>query len=645
MPYPKKRAQIFLDDSSSYSDQDDDDEDNSNGNDFNSDDFDSDSDSDSEDAKSAAAADDGGDGDSIRKASETKKKTPSMVLPSENDEDQDVALVPMYTQEPSPRSKRYSKRDTRSRDIHSERDSLAAVPETTSKKRKENKATSVQRDGEIRRPNAKRSRLKLNRSSKKAGNETGSQEKDYNSDSTYKSVKVVLGGDSEREPIVLDGDDEDNDDTDNNREKTNKKIKVGSKGDEINETNSNTDSKVAKTTKEESKIKADGKSKKKGKGSSERNSNSSTLKAPPTPNSVATLSPSSSVATKAALLTQKPLSTSSVASMSSTGASTSTKHDFIAQKPMSQSTVISSSSSISSPASTKHALITQKPLSQASSTSSVTTTKSATKIKTITPNKPSETQSKSNPKPKKKQNFQSQVLSHLLTTLRPFTLKSLATELRTTSVALHHLMLSMVDKGIVQKREWGKNKNKELYWIDIPTATKALHGKEEYNAFEDVGVRESAKAELAQLKNSEMALRREIETVQQEVSNDDLEKKLNEEEKIVSDLTERVNGAKDRIESARRGHATDGQSNKQPRKVSWKGSRMQPKPVPMKTSKQIKKEFNQMRIEWKNRKEKCVDFIDNLSDAMEKKPKEVIKLLDIETDEAMGVKLPPKHAL
>ena len=37
-----------------------------------------------------------------------------------------------------------------------------------------------------------------------------------------------------------------------------------------------------------------------------------------------------------------------------------------------------------------------------------------------------------------------------------------------------------------------------------------------------------------------------------------------------------------------------------------------------------------------------MDFLDNLSDAMEKKPKDVIKMLELETDEAMGVKLPPK---
>jgi 26S proteasome regulatory subunit (ATPase 3-interacting protein) len=52
-----------------------------------------------------------------------------------------------------------------------------------------------------------------------------------------------------------------------------------------------------------------------------------------------------------------------------------------------------------------------------------------------------------------------------------------------------------------------------------------------------------------------------------------------------------------------------------------------------------------MRAEWKSRKEKCMDFIDQLADGMEKKPKEIIKLLELETDEMVGVTIPPKHVI
>ncbi|KAL3912354.1 MAG: hypothetical protein SGILL_006916 [Bacillariaceae sp.] len=53
-----------------------------------------------------------------------------------------------------------------------------------------------------------------------------------------------------------------------------------------------------------------------------------------------------------------------------------------------------------------------------------------------------------------------------------------------------------------------------------------------------------------------------------------------------------------------------------------------------------------MRDEWKNRKTKCMDFCENLADGMEKKVKDIVKLLEIETDEMEGiVKLPSKYAL
>ena len=53
---------------------------------------------------------------------------------------------------------------------------------------------------------------------------------------------------------------------------------------------------------------------------------------------------------------------------------------------------------------------------------------------------------------KKKLTFQYQVLAHLLTTMKPFTLKTFAAKLKMTDVALCHLMLSLLDKGIVWKK-------------------------------------------------------------------------------------------------------------------------------------------------------------------------------------------------
>ena len=57
----------------------------------------------------------------------------------------------------------------------------------------------------------------------------------------------------------------------------------------------------------------------------------------------------------------------------------------------------------------------------------------------------------------------------------------------------------------------------------------------------------------------------------------------------------------------------------------------------------LKKSINGMREIWRKRKLSCMDFVDNMADAMEKSRKDAIKLLDVETDEAYGAKLPPKY--
>jgi hypothetical protein len=50
-----------------------------------------------------------------------------------------------------------------------------------------------------------------------------------------------------------------------------------------------------------------------------------------------------------------------------------------------------------------------------------------------------------------------------------------------------------------------------------------------------------------------------------------------------------------------------------------------------------------MRDEWKDRKTKCRDFVDQLADGLEKPIKAVVKLLELETDEMEGVTVPPKY--
>ena len=243
------------------------------------------------------------------------------------------------------------------------------------------------------------------------------------------------------------------------------------------------------------------------------------------------------------------------------------------------------------------------------------------------------------PKPKKKKKtFQDQVLLHMMTTIKPFNLKGLASDLRTTDVALQNLMLSLLDKGVVRRKEFGKNK-KEMYWVDLEKATKEIY-KECIPSGEDM---QKAKSELNTALEEENMHIEVLKGMESELTNEELAKQLEEEEKNVLELRTRMQEAKDRIagkDNAPQGGNPGTGGKNQSRFAKFRGPPKKPK-----TRKQLNKAFNEMRGEWKSRKEKCMDFIDNLSDAMEKRPKEVMKMLEFETDEMLGVNLPPKRNL
>lgn len=236
------------------------------------------------------------------------------------------------------------------------------------------------------------------------------------------------------------------------------------------------------------------------------------------------------------------------------------------------------------------------------------------------------------PKKKKKMTFQMQVLSHILTNLKPFTLKSLAAELKTTDVALHNLMLSLVDKGVVRRKEVGNKTKKEIYWIDLEKAMKEFYGNDAPSEKSHV----IASAELKQSMMKEQEMQRIVSGMSTELTNEEIIAQLQHTNDEVSHLKKRLEDIKARIEGQA---ATVGVKKTV---IGGKNNNIMKKPL---TKVQVKTNINSMRMEWKSRKEKCVDFVENLADAMERKPKDIYKLLDIETDEMVGVKLPPKQKI
>jgi DNA-binding transcriptional regulator GbsR (MarR family) len=243
---------------------------------------------------------------------------------------------------------------------------------------------------------------------------------------------------------------------------------------------------------------------------------------------------------------------------------------------------------------------------------------------------------KETPKKKKKMTFQDQVLNHMLFSFKPFTLKTLAEALKTTDTVLNFVMLSLTDKDLVIKKDFtsAKGKPKTLYWANHDSKAKevaaAMASSEEIEATE---------VELEGLRRQQAALSSALTGLSGQLSNEELTSQLVQEEAELETLRHQLKGAKARIQAAKA-------PPKQPKSIMDRG--------PVKSAallarercpRRTKMRINAMRGEWRKRKEQCTDFIDMLADGMEKKPKEVIKLLEIETDEIIGVEMPPKHVI
>lgn len=238
---------------------------------------------------------------------------------------------------------------------------------------------------------------------------------------------------------------------------------------------------------------------------------------------------------------------------------------------------------------------------------------------------------------KKKMSFQDIVLQHMLISFRPFTLKTLAQELNTTDTILNHLMLSLVDKNLVMKKEFtsGKGRVSTLYWGNHGAKAKevcvSMASKSEIDA---------ANKQEAELQHQLGLIQSELATIVQEPSNGDLKTRLEKEESELMSLQRQLEETKRRIQAAKgtTSTASKGLLARGPAKSAAQLARER-------CPRRMKIRINHMRSEWKSRRDKCMDFIDQLADGMEKKPKEVIKLLDLETDDMLNVKLPPKHVV
>ena len=243
-------------------------------------------------------------------------------------------------------------------------------------------------------------------------------------------------------------------------------------------------------------------------------------------------------------------------------------------------------------------------------------------------NKRSSTCSSSTEKPKKKKkklNFQDQVFQHMFLGMKPFTLKSLAAELNQSDTALNYVMLSLVDKGLVVKRDITSNKGrtKTLYWAVDGVTSKEVAATHAANPAEC----QAAKQKLHSVQAELSSMLKTMADIQSDLSNQQVDERLQQQEAALKECKDKIQTIRTRLQApVATGSTRFGAPNKTPATIP-----------------QLKRRINHMRDEWKQRKQKCMDFCDQLADAMEKKRNHVLKLLDVETDEECKVTLPAKY--
>jgi predicted transcriptional regulator len=233
-------------------------------------------------------------------------------------------------------------------------------------------------------------------------------------------------------------------------------------------------------------------------------------------------------------------------------------------------------------------------------------------------------------KKKKKRSFQDELLLHMFLSCKPFAVKDLAKHMNSNESAIEFSLLSLLDKQWVVKKDFTSKKggrSKELYWGNQTAKNKELSEILRFISPEEL---REAHNELTNLQRQEVSLAKDLGQTMQEPSNDDLTTQLQNAEQEVQALETRLQATLTRIQST--------QLKPRPPKGGKKGGKEN-------NQRRVKIRINNMRAEWKKRKEKCIDFIDILADGMEKKVKDCFKLLELETDKSEGVIMPPKHVV
>ena len=265
------------------------------------------------------------------------------------------------------------------------------------------------------------------------------------------------------------------------------------------------------------------------------------------------------------------------------------------------------------------------------------------------------------PKKKKKRNFNDQILYRMLTTCKPYTLKSLAKEANTTVEALRHVMLSFLDKKVVICKEFPSKKDssrepKKLYWAsplslsEVESGSVVGSGKGKKGGggavMKELSKLLSSSEEINETRQERQQLEQQLRAIHAELTPllaiptmKELDDQISAEEQKLQSIQKEIQAVKDRMTDAVKPAASaPGRTNiggYGGGAAYYPANRFKKAPTKPQSPTTLKRKINHMLGEYKTRKRKCVDFVGELSDAMEKKIKDVVgdKVLMLDTDE------------
>lgn len=221
----------------------------------------------------------------------------------------------------------------------------------------------------------------------------------------------------------------------------------------------------------------------------------------------------------------------------------------------------------------------------------------------------------------------SQRIIHVLkATSKPYNAKGLAESLNSADAVITSLMPALIKSGQVKQKDFGKTDktSKVLFYYndnfkepggipDFHNTTTRLRDLEQIHALE-----------LKEISNLEAQVSSELTAL----TNEQLIREMNDLEKQLNILQQRRNDANSAAAAA--GGGGGGASKIGFKKVDNIS----------RDAKELRTGIQFFDKEWGSRKKICMEFLDNVSDGMDKSVKEVVKIIGIDTDEAEGVVRP-----